>query len=134
MKRFIFLGVFVLMLAACSTHKPVAKHTFSPVKDHADTTTYELIVIDPQFDTWYILHYSEAKDYTDAYYHGKNIMAVVNWNTYYRDGKYRNVVDSNIDYQPQIEYGIEVNRKLYWYFLYVQQEYGIPLMIPGGES
>jgi len=52
---------------------------------------------------------------------------VANWNDYYRTGKHSQVIDSNINYQPNLDYGIEVNRKLYWYFKYVQEEYKIRL-------
>jgi hypothetical protein len=37
------------------------------------------------------------------------------------------VIDSWINYQPQIDYGIDVNRKLYWYFRFVEDYYGIRL-------
>lgn len=37
------------------------------------------------------------------------------------------IIESYIDYRPNIDYGIEVNRKLFWYFKYVKSKYGINL-------
>ncbi len=50
-----------------------------------------------------------------------------NWNDYYRKGKYIEIIDSYINYQLQMDYGIEVNRKLYWYFKYVSENYKVRL-------
>ena len=128
MKRFLYFGVLALVVWTCSTPNVASKKSIAPQPVAGDSTEYELIIIDPRFDQWYIVHYSDAKDYTNEYYRGKNTMAVVNWNSFYREGKYPKVIDSYIDYQPQIDYGIEVNRKLYWYFRFVESDYKIPLI------
>lgn len=39
------------------------------------------------------------------------------------------VIDCIIEYQSNVDYGIEVNRKLYWYFLYITENYKIRLFI-----
>lgn len=92
-----------------------------------DSTEYEILIIDPDFDRWYLLNYSPAKDHSQEYYRGKNHVAVINWNNYYRAGRYGRVIESLIDYQPTIDYGMEVDRKLYWYFTYVVSTYKIRL-------
>lgn len=56
-------------------------------------------------------------------------MAVENRNYYYRTGKYGKIIVSDIDYRPGVDYGIDVNHKLYWYFSYIKSEYRIYLFL-----
>jgi hypothetical protein len=127
MKPAFFLSIIVFVALACSTARNVSKTSAVVEPVGNDSTEYELIIIDNHFDQWYMLNYSETKDRTGEYYHSKNLVAVQNWNDYYRHGKYMEVIDSYINYQPQIDYGIEVNRKLFWYFKYVKEYYKVEL-------
>jgi hypothetical protein len=127
MKPVFFITILALAIWACSPVKNASKTAAVVSKNSQDSTEYELMIIDIHFDQWYQLNYSEAKDRTEDYYHNKNMVAVYTWNDLYRRGKYMEVIDSYIDYQPQIDYGIEVNRKLFWYFKFVEDYYGIRL-------
>jgi hypothetical protein len=125
MKPLYFFGILVLLAMACAPAKQATKTSATISPADQDSTQYELIIDDIHFDQWYQLNYSESKDRTGEFYHSKNLVAVERWNDYYRSGKYINAVDSYINYQPQIDYGIEVNRKLYWYFKFVEDYYGV---------
>jgi hypothetical protein len=127
MKLYLYVGCLLFAVSACSSVKEGSKTTAKLTQKSQDTTEYELIIIDIQFDNWYLINYSPAKDRTNEYYRSKNMIAVINWNDYYRKGKYSRVIDSYIDYQPSIDYGIEVNRKLYWYFTYIVENYKVQL-------
>jgi hypothetical protein len=127
MKRTFFFGITALLLWACSTSKDTAKTSVAVAKNDKDTSEYEILIIDPEFDQWYFRNYSESKDRPEEYYRGRNIQAVSRWNEYYTTGKYRNVVESIVNYYPEVKYGMEVNRKLYWYFEYVDSYYHVPL-------
>lgn len=129
MKRSFFPGIMVLMIWACSTVKEASKTSAILTQNTQDSTGYDILIIDPQFDQWYLYSYTPAKDYSNDYYWGQNNSAAANWNSYYRTGRYSRVIDCNIDYQPNIDYGIEVNRKLYWYFIYIQNKYRIRLFL-----
>jgi hypothetical protein len=123
---------FIIVLAAlliwsCSTVKEATKTSATLTQSSQDSTEYEVYIDDPHFDLWYQLNYSEAKDRTNDYYRNKDIIAVENWNDYYRKGKYIEIIDSYINYQLQMDYGIEVNRKLYWYFKFVSENYKVRL-------
>jgi hypothetical protein len=128
MKPSFLIIIMALMVWACSPAKKASNASVTLTKDSVE---YEISIIDPRFDQWYIINYSPAKDYSNEYYRSKNMIAVINWNDYYRSGKYSRVIDSYIDYQPNIDYGIEVNRKLFWYFKFVIDTYNIRLY---GES
>lgn len=115
------------MVWACSPLKEASKTSATLASNSQDSTEYEVFIDDLKFDQWYLMNYSEAKDHSNEYYHSKNLVAVSNWNDYYRKGRYIQFMDSYINYEPQIDYGIEVNRKLYWYFKFVQDTYKIRL-------
>jgi len=49
------------------------------------------------------------------------------WNSYYYSGRYRNIIESSIDYDPNEKYGLKFEYKLYQVFAYVQWKYGLKL-------
>ncbi len=127
MKPGFFIGMIALLMWGCSPVREVAKTSATLTQTSQDSTEYEILIIDPQFDQWYLLNYSPAKDYSKEYYRGKNLVAVTNWNDHYRSGRYSRIIESFIDYRPDVDYGIEVDRKLYWYFKYIVSTYKIRL-------
>jgi hypothetical protein len=127
MKPLYFIAVIALLAWACSPVKEASKTSATVALSSQDSTEYEIYINDPGFDLWYQLNYSEPKDHSNDYYRSKNLVAVPRWNDYYRQGRSIDAIDSYIDYQPQIDYGIEVNRKLFWYFKYVAEKYKIQL-------
>lgn len=127
MKKLIF-SLFVLLVAwSCSpSQKASSSDMHSAIK--SDSTEYEITIIDTEFDHWYLLNYSPAKDYSNEYYRGKNLVGVMNWNDYYTRNRYHRVIEDYIFYNNSVDYGIEVNRKLYWYFKYVEDTFRIRLL------
>jgi hypothetical protein len=127
MKKLLF-PVFILLLAwSCSSmQKTESSDKHSVII--SDSTEYEITIIDPEFDLWYLLNYSEAKDRTNEYYRSKNQVGVINWNDYYNRGRYQRVIENYIYFDNSIDYGIEVNRKLYWYFKYAEDKFKIRLL------
>ena len=128
MYKFAIVILVVYSLWACTTQKAMTGKGVVPPQVVKDSTEYVLIVIDPGFEQWYILHYSPVLDRPNELYASANGFAVIKWNYYFTDGKYRRVIDSYIDYTPGIDYGIDLNRKLYWYFSYVEEKYRISLL------
>ena len=128
MVRVLIIGITVLLTGICS---PAQGTSAIPVKlahDSLDSTSYELVISDIHFDQWYLTNFDQAKDHSDEYYRIKNISAVQTWNDLYRKGQHSEVIDSRIDYRADIEYGIELNRKLFWYFKYITTRYEIRLV------
>jgi hypothetical protein len=96
---------------------------------------YELIVLDPGFDSWYATTWSQAKDRNEAYYSYWNQRYVIEWNYKATHPHYSKYFENIIQYDPNIDYGIEIERKLYYYFRYVDTKLGIPILDsppPGG--
>lgn len=127
MKWNYFAGLLLLLTVSCSTPREASNTSASLVHDSIDSAAYDVIVTDPEFDQWFTVHYTEAKDRPDQFYRSRNIIAVSNWNYYFLNGRYSLVIDSYIDYRPEVDYGIGVNRKLYWYFTYVTTKYKVPV-------
>jgi len=127
MKNLIIPVVVLLITWSCSTTPKVAA-TAKPPVIKTDSTEYEIIVIDPQFDHWYLLHFSQAKDYSNSYYRAKNQVGVSNWNDYFLRNLYPRIIDSLIVFDNSVDYGIEVNRILFWYFKYYEDEFKIRLL------
>ena len=109
----LIIAVFVLLIAwSCAPSHQVAA-TAKPPVIKTDSTEYEVIVIDPEFDHWYLIHFTPAKDYSNSYYRAKNQVGVSNWNDYFIRNLYPKIIDSSIVYDNSIDYGIEVNRSKY---------------------
>lgn len=126
MKNLFIPACIGLLIWSCTQTHQVSKSTAGKIQI-ADSTEYEITIIDPDFDQWYFLNYSQAKDYSNEYYRSKNQVGVSNWNEYFNQGKYHRVIENFIFINPATDYGIEVNRKLYWYFKYVEENYRVNL-------
>ncbi len=128
MKRVFWSGFLAIAIWACTSSRESARSDNALLLTGYDSTQYELIIIDPGFDTWYLKVFTPAEDRSDEYYHHKNLMAVPVWNHYFMTGQHRNVIENYLNYQPGIDYGIELNRRLYWYFMYIQETSRIKLL------
>jgi hypothetical protein len=99
------------------------------VKSADDSTGYELIILDPGFQPWFDMNYRPIWYYSNDFLAAKNYQYVVAWNSRVHDPRtLNNAADSpfmlEIDYRPTIDYGIELNYKLYYYFKYIEATWG----------
>ena len=94
-----------------------------------DSTEYELIIIDPGFESWFVTNRKPERYYTNDYLATMNYQYVIAWNAKVRDPisqgpRADNPYIMEIDYRPAIDYGIKLNYKLYHYFKYVEKTWG----------
>jgi hypothetical protein len=87
-----------------------------------DSIEYELIVIDPGFETW-LYTKPPMEFYSKEYYASMNRLYVSEWNYRYSTLKNHGEYDSYIDYEPETDYGLELNYKLYYYFKYFEEKH-----------
>ncbi len=93
------------------------------IKD--DKTEYEIIIIEPGFFTWLQSIARPEGYYSQSFLENRNQLLVINWNqrvlqpTRFDPSLY----ELQINYDPSIDYGYEVNYKLYNYFIYFQRKY-----------
>lgn len=120
-----------LLLSCKPTNKVVNASSETPTKV-SDTvrianeeTEYEVIIIDPGFNTFL---YSQARPrgfYSEVFLEQRNVIYVNEWNIRARQPMQydSDLYLMQIDYDPNIHYGYEVNYLLYNYFVYFQLKY-----------
>jgi hypothetical protein len=85
-----------------------------------DSLEYNLIILDTGFETW--LTTKPSKDfYSKEYYEQKNRLYVIEWNHRYMSAWKNGLCDTYIDYDPDTDYGLDINYKLYYYFRYFEE-------------
>ena len=87
---------------------------------------YELIVDEPGYETWLITNAKPIGFYSKSYYESKNRIYVADWNakvTSFRHRR-RSPFTEIINYDFNIDYGIELNYQLFNYFKFMHQKYG----------
>ncbi|WP_462318727.1 DUF6146 family protein [Marinilabilia sp.] len=96
-----------------------------------DSTEYELIVMDQGFES-YLATQPSSNYYSQQYYENWNQQYVTEWN-YRHDHPltYGDFYQTRIDYSPHEDYGLELNYRLYYYFQFIKDEYGIVLVDRG---
>lgn len=86
---------------------------------------YEIVIIEPGFYNWLVSVAKPEGYYSQSFLEARNAVYVSNWNQrVLTPAQYGpNLYEWPIDYDPKINYGYEVNYKLYNYFIYFQRKY-----------
>jgi hypothetical protein len=142
MKKFISIFsilVLLVLIANCGTSKSTSeliditqaeKEAFRQTKGDtinisSDETEYEITIIEPGFNVWLQSIARPEGYYSQSFLENRNYIMVVAWNQrVMQPQQYNaNLYEMQIDYQQGIDYGYEVNYKLYNYFIYFQRKY-----------
>lgn len=130
MKKFIFLLSILLLTASCTTQNTATNqdqynHPIQAQKN--DAGEYDLEVLDIQFTYFINAIARPMSTYTESTLKNRNQTLVSEWNSYYVSSRYRNIIESSIDYDPTIDYGLKFEYKLYQVFAFVKWKYGLKL-------
>lgn len=88
-----------------------------------DTLEYEIIISEPGFQSW-LLSQPKRGFYSQPYLENKNQRFVTEYNYRVSSPRFsRDLYPQRIEYDPDIDYGYEVNYLLYNYFVYFQNRY-----------
>ena len=121
--------ILSIALISCSPqnkiHDNKEETALKPEKN--DDGEWDLTVIDTQYDYFLNAIAKPISMYSESYLKNRNTFLVSEWNSYYFSGRYRNVIESSIDYNPQENYGLKFEYKLYQVFAYVQWKYGLKM-------
>lgn len=133
---FIAASLIVGLFVSCSTQKEALdisteeKAVFDSQEEDAveikdDETEYEIIIIEPGFNAWLQSIARPEGYYTQSFLENRNQIMVINWNQrVIQPQRFNpNLYELQINYDPHIDYGYEVNYKLYNYFIYFQRKY-----------
>lgn len=128
--------VSILVLSSCGTQKDVIeiseqeKEIFNstskePVAIASEKTEYEITIIEPGFNVWLQTIARPEGYYSQPFLESRNKILVTNWNIRVNQPLQfnSNLYQMRIDYSPHIDYGYEVNYKLYNYFIFFQRRF-----------
>jgi hypothetical protein len=136
MKNLIYILILCFVFIGCNTSKNISNTNEETnlkqqdtVRIANDTIEYEIIIIDPGFNAWL---YSTAKPkgyYSQEFLENRNSIYVIEWNSRVSSTNQRmaSLFELRIDYDRNIDYGYDVNYKLYNYFIYFQIKNNIRL-------
>ena len=130
MKKITFFLAIYFLIISCTPQTPIAKDRTqkSEIKpEKNDDGEWDLQVIDTQYDYFLNAIAKPMSFYTEEYLKSRNALLVSEWNALYYSGRYRNVIESSIDYDTREKYGLKFEYKLYQVFAYVQWKYGLKL-------
>lgn len=136
MKTFMYFLLVIGFLVGCNTSKQIVSNngkneelnklaSNDTVKIANEDLEYEIIIIDPGFNYWLASRARPEGYYSQQFLENRNYLFVTEWNQrVLQPNRFRNdLYEMQIDYQQGIDYGYEVNYKLYNYFIYFQLTY-----------
>jgi len=137
---FAVIVLFLFFLSSCGSNSSKKQNktpkysTLKLDKIDSDSTEYDIIISDTGYES-FLATQKPMNFYSQKYYENWNRYYVLDWNdkvrnSIYHSSKYQNVFDMYIDYDPSTNYGMEVNYKLYYYFMFVQKRYGVRFNVP----
>lgn len=129
----IFIGIVFISFYGCNStksnlennNKTITTNTVNDtIKISNEELEYEIIIIEIGFESWLVTQ-KPITYYSNNTLRIKNNFNVVEWNQrVLQPSLYDPILyEQLINYDPAIDYGIEVNYKLYMYFQYFQQKY-----------
>lgn len=126
------LALFFCIVWACTSTKSniPSKEKLTGTKNDTvrianEALEYEVIIIDPGFNTWLITRAYPRGYHSQSYLENKNRIYVSEWNSrVLQPFRYNpNLYEMTINYDPNIDYGYEVNYLIYNYMIYFQNTY-----------
>ena len=132
MKKLALLIITMAFIVSCKTTNNMSTNDKESQKKEQDTVRiandkleYEIIIIEPGFNSWLERIAKPEGYYSQEFLEGRNQIYVSEWNRRVLQPSVYNtsLYEMQIDYNTSIDYGYEVNYKLYNYFIYFQLHY-----------
>lgn len=127
MKRILYIFSIALVIISCGSYQSTSTNTDNvPEEDIVrianDDVEYEITIIEPGFNAWLASIARPEGYYSQSFMESRNNIYVMEWNSrVLQVNRFDpNLYEMRIDYRPNIDYGYEVNYKLYNYFIYFQ--------------
>lgn len=129
MKNLLVLVIGMLLAVSCAAPNRMMQVQDSNLIDIKENDEqYEVMVLDAGFETWFQTTWSASKDRSVQYYSNWNQQYVAEWNFKANRAQNGNFFQNQIQYDQTEDYGIAVERKLFYYFRWVETELGIPIL------
>lgn len=133
MKYLIPILAVILLISSCGTPNKINKTSSQNNLEDAvvienDSLEYQIIIYDNRFDLYLRTIARPQNFYSQDFYENKNVRYIAEWNYRAQNPlKFGDFYGGLIEYNQHIDYGLEVNYKLYNYFQFIRKEYGIRL-------
>ena len=138
MKNLLYALIVGLFIYSCSSSRDRDMQKAEEIVENDtvrianDSLEYEIIIIDPGFS--YFLNSLARPEgyYSQDYLENKNRFLVTDYNNrVLHPQRYNpNIYEMQINYDPNIDYGYDVNYKLYNYFVYLSRKYKQSFSVP----
>jgi hypothetical protein len=131
----LFLGLFIYSCGSGKNRSFKDSDSNSMANDTVrianDSLEYEIIIIEPGFNLFINSIAKPEGYYSQFYLENKNRFLVQEYNSRVRQPmRYNpNLYIQEINYNPNTDYGYEVNYLLYNYFVYFSREYNQPFSV-----
>jgi len=133
MKKIIYIALLGVLIYSCSTtyNRGDNNTTITTGKKESDTLRiandsleYEIIIIEPGFNGW-LATQRPREYYGETFLESRNRQYVIEYNQRVMQPQQfdPNIYMQTINYEPNIDYGLEVNYLLYHYFLFLEQRF-----------
>ncbi len=128
MKNLAFLFALIFLIGCTSQSTPSENQEVAAIKpEKNDDGEWDIDVMDSQWNYFLNGIARPMSSYSESYLKTKNAFLVSEWNSYYFSGRYRNVIESSIDYNSNENYGLKFEYKLYQVFAFVKWKYGLKM-------
>lgn len=131
MKNILTLFLLITCLVSSYAQKTPNKQPQTPdtLRIANDSLEYEIIIMEVGFNNWLLTQRPQSY-YSLAFLENRNRIYVQNYNQRVMQPQRYNpdVYFLQINYDPQVHYGKEVNYLLFMYFRYFEQKYNQNLM------
>ena len=138
MKNLFYILIVGLFIYSCSSTRSREMQSGGSMVENDtvrianDSLEYEIIIIDPGF-SYFVNSIARPKGYhSQSYLENKNRFLVSDYNYRVRQPQVYDpgIYEMEINYDPNIDYGYEVNYMLYNYFVYLSQKYNQRFSVP----
>ena len=133
MKKLVLAIVSIFALASCHFDKNIVakankgetRKTSDTIRIANDSLEYEVIIIDIGFNAWLNSRAFPRNYHSQSFLESKNQVYIREWNNRVLQPQLYdpNLYEMNIDYDPNIDYGYEVNYLIYNYMIFFQNTY-----------
>ncbi|CAM4135187.1 DUF6146 family protein [Gillisia limnaea] len=138
MKNLIYILILGLFIYSCGSSKDRdLKNTGEGIHNDTvrianDSLEYEIIIIEPGFNLFINSIARPKMYYSQSYLENKNQFLVSEYNSRVNQPQRfnHNLYVQAINYDPNIDYGYEVNYLLYNYFVFLSREYDQRFSVP----
>lgn len=138
MKNLLYIALLALFVYSCGSSGggkfdgKTADATNDTVRIANDSLEYEIIIIEPGFNLFINSTARQRGYYSQSYLENKNKFLVNEYNQRVRQPMVFNpdLYLNEINYDPNIDYGYEVNYLLYNYFVFFSRHYNQRFSVP----